>query len=115
MLPVTQNDLRPDKGNCLQAAVASLLDLPLSSVPHFVLHKDWEARFVRFMRQRGSPVVYGQPGPHVTGIAVGKTVRGTHHAVVMENGTVTWDPHPSRDGLTAIDFVYALSIPPRED
>lgn len=35
MKPIFQTIIDPLQGNCLQAAVASLMDLPLEAVPHF--------------------------------------------------------------------------------
>lgn len=40
-------------GNCLQAAMASLLDMKLSKVPHFIRRKDWSRSFVHFLNKRG--------------------------------------------------------------
>lgn len=107
MLPVTQTDTRPDTGNCLQASVASLLGLPLECVPHFILEPSWEIRFMDFMADHDHPVTLVKPEEAVTGIAIGPTVRGTHHAVVLRDGRITWDPHPSRAGLTKTLYVYA--------
>lgn len=41
-------------GNCLQAAVASLLDLNLDEVPHFLVHGDeWFERMKIFLNEKG--------------------------------------------------------------
>jgi hypothetical protein len=80
MTPVDQDrfyepDLPPDqqRGNCLSAVVASLLDLPLAAVPNFVQdhvdHADeaapddagdwnWWTRLHRFITEQGSRMVY---------------------------------------------------------
>lgn len=95
-------------GNCLQAAVASLLDLDLDDVPHFVVHPDWLERLMAFGRAHGYWVRYAQPDAHVPfGIAVGPSPRGVQHAVVWIDGTVAWDPHPSRAGLLRTAMHYA--------
>jgi len=109
MRKVTQTDTGSGTGNCLQAAVASLLELPLSRVPHFILHDDWEIRFMDFMEANGKPVTLRGYEGAVSGIAIGKTVRSTYHAVVMEDGETVWDPHPSRAGLQVVAHVYATS------
>jgi hypothetical protein len=90
-------------GNCLQAAVASLLDLELDAVPHFILHEDWLERMVEFAAQHGYRVIYRPPtAPVAFGLAIGPSPRGVGHAVVCIDGEIVWDPHPSRAGLTAI-------------
>lgn len=111
MLRHTQTVVDKERGNCLQAAVASFLGLPLDDVPHFVLHKDWEARFLRFMREKQKPVRLTTCTDQASGIAVGPTVRGTFHAVVMLDGAMVWDPHPSRTGLLRVSYVYTTDSP----
>lgn len=105
---VTQTIADTETGNCLQAAVATFLGLALDDVPHFVLYPDWEGRMRSFMKAHGQPVHVAAGGPGVSGIAVGPTVRGTEHAVVLVDGVVRWDPHPSRAGLLDIRRVYAV-------
>lgn len=110
MSEVTQTILLGDPsgrpGNCLQAAVASLLDLPLDAVPHFVESTgDWVEELAAFGRDHGYDVTwhgYDQEPPTV-GLAVGGTNRSSEkHCVVYRDGGVVWDPHPSHDGLTSI-------------
>lgn len=98
-------------GNCLQAAVASFLGLPLEEVPHFVLHPNWAHRLRMFAESQGYQldVVPVRERNLCRGIAVGPTVRGTHHAVVIEDGKQVWDPHPSRLGLTSVEYVFTLT------
>lgn len=96
-------------GNCLQAAVASFLELDLDEVPHFVLHKDWARHLRLFAERRGYDLDCASAISPRTGVAVGPTVRGTHHAVVVENEVMVWDPHPSRAGLLHTDFVFTLT------
>lgn len=96
-------------GNCLQAAVASLLDLDLDDVPHFITHDDWLRHLADWGRERGYLIVYRQPDASVPmGIAYGPSVRGVHHAVVMVDGAIVWDPHPARAGLLSVSGVFAF-------
>lgn len=91
-------------GNCLQAAVASLLDLTLDQVPHFLecaAGEDWLDRLVSFGADRGYRVVY-RSDPVAFGLAFGRSPRNASHAVVVLDGEIVWDPHPSRDGLVSI-------------
>ncbi|MHA6764706.1 hypothetical protein [Streptacidiphilus sp. PAMC 29251] len=97
-------------GNCLQAAVASLLDLDLDDVPHFAEHDDWLNRMVDWANARGWKVQQRPPAAIVPiGIAYGPSVRGVTHAVVFSFGDQVWDPHPSRAGLLSISGIYEFS------
>ncbi|ARV77204.1 hypothetical protein FDI21_gp033 [Pseudomonas phage Noxifer] len=89
-------------GNCMQACVASLLNLPLADVPHF--HEDgcdvetfWE-RVEDWLADRHYLLRYGHPEKTLC-IASGKTVRGTNHCVIMRDAELIHDPHPSRVGI----------------
>lgn len=41
MTPVFQTIFDNKRGNCLQAVMASLFDLPLDEVSHFIIQDDW--------------------------------------------------------------------------
>lgn len=90
-------------GNCLQAAVASLLGLELGEVPHFALYDDWLERLVGFAGEHGYTITY-RPVTEAPacGLAFGPSPRGFLHAVVVLDGTIVFDPHPSRDGLVSL-------------
>jgi hypothetical protein len=110
MTPVDQEFLHdPPKqnGDCLRAVTASLLDLPISQVPHFCEAKDGEGWFLRWtlwLQGRGLCVVplCGQQDIAAFHVAIGLSRRGNPHAVVMRNGQVVHDPHPTRDGLASV-------------
>lgn len=104
------DDQDPDTpGNCLQAAVASLLGLDLDAVPHFVQHDDWLERLGAFGQQAGYRVVYRSPGePVPMGVAYGRSPRGVQHAVVVLDGVQVWDPHPSRAGLLSTSGILSF-------
>lgn len=109
-------------GNCLQAAVASLLDLELDDVPHFAVYVDWFAAMRRWARDRGGDFTYfafpvpeqyadaweawsawgREHGAHV--LLSGPSPRGPFwHVVVGDvDRRVVWDPHPSRAGLVEV-------------
>lgn len=94
-------------GNCLQAAVASLLDLDLDDVPHFIEHDNWLQYLVDWGRDHGYLVIDRQPDSVRMGIAYGPAERGVQHAVVMVDGAISWDPHPSRAGLLSVSGVMS--------
>jgi hypothetical protein len=118
MTPVDQEFLHdPPKqnGDCLRAIVASLLDLPLSEVPHFCAEGDGEGWFLRlglWLQARGLCVVplLGPQCIDAFHIAAGPSRRGVRHAVVMRNGRVVHDPHPTREGIESVDQAF-LFVP----
>lgn len=109
-------------GNCMQTAVASLLDLPLDDVPHFVAEPietwwteflDWifarglrltmfEDRFDEIEQYRGGDLITAPlslaPADRLA-IANGMTERGFRHSVLWQHGALVHDPHPSGAGL----------------
>ncbi|MEV6833492.1 hypothetical protein AB0N17_03005 [Streptomyces sp. NPDC051133] len=113
MKPVTQSILHGDPsgrpGDCLRAAVASLLELPLLAVPHFVEYEDWEERLAEFCRaHRYQPILRSPDADVPYGMAWGPSERGVRHAVVWIDGAIAWDPHPTRAGLLRVTQLIAL-------
>lgn len=105
---------QPGKGNCTEAAVASILGLPLDDVPNFradgaEAYKFWSS-FRRFIRSRGyEPIML--PGNHMHDalyLASGPSPRGVNHMVVMRAGKMIHDPHPSRAGIGTVEHVWLL-------
>jgi hypothetical protein len=107
----------PDRmGNCLQAAIASMLDLPLDEVPHFVqIDEDtggninWWTHMVAWLRERGWRVdTRVEPGEVYLG--GGPSPRGAdlHHVAVYRDGELVHDPHPDGTGLVEIRSRWAL-------
>lgn len=103
MIPVDQTylvDTHPlIEGNCLQAAVASIYELPLDAVPHFILFGDfWFAAMAKYVESRGLSIEKVTESSDYV-LAFGPSPRGVRHAVVWKDGKLAHDPHPSRDGL----------------
>lgn len=111
MKPVDQMLFGPegtsDEGNCLPACVASVLELSLDQVPHFLKDPEWETSLLRFLLPLGySPLTldanecrsfgYTPSGYHLIG---GQGPRGLQHEVVGYKGEMVHDPHPSCAGL----------------
>lgn len=103
-------------GDCQRAVIASLLELPISEVPHFLqISKGEPSRYWEllqtFCRTKGyvymttparcGAICYGDEGDLYHEIS-GPSPRGNgvFHAVVGLNGQVAFDPHPSRAGLS---------------
>lgn len=101
-------------GNCMQAAIATLLGLPLDDVPHFAQYDDWDVRFGTWCCERGLiwckfPV--NRIPDWVPCLLAGRSPRGIDHLVVGRGPATVWDPHPSRDGLTSIRSAWVLARP----
>jgi hypothetical protein len=111
---VTQTHLAGDPsgipGNCTQAAVASLLGLDLNEVPHFILIDAWLEYLVTWAALRGWTILrYNPDRPTAFGLASGPSERGVRHMVVMVDGEIAWDPHPSRAGLLRVTDVWEFT------
>ena len=96
--------------NCVGACVASVLEVPSADVPHFGLHGDWSSMLNMWLAARDLwflSVPFRRDGTPWIGVGwhlmIGEGPRGACHTVVGFSGEIVHDPHPSRDGLTAID------------
>lgn len=105
-------------GDCLRAALASLLGLPLQQVPHF-LKEHWgnvqatEDALNRFLSKRGLmmlPLPYAafsqllkaqaqSTGSDCYHLIFGVDHEGDRHACVGRNGQIVHDPHPLKRGF----------------
>lgn len=116
-------------GDCLRAAVASLLDLPLHEVPHFALYRSWWDTMRRWVRDtygldfaclapvNGTvrPYLLGGDDPEWSGLLIGNgpSPRGPfwHVSIVDADLELVHDPHPSDMGLREVVEVFALTQP----
>lgn len=114
MIPVTQTQLHSDqvKGNCLRAAIASILEIGIDSIPKFEeMGEDWFIEFRRWSRDSGYGMVSvyrSNIRPKGYSIASGESPRGIYHSVVAFDGEIVFDPHPSRAGLKEIDRYWVF-------
>lgn len=111
MAEVTQTILHDDPqgriGNCLQAAIASALDLPLDQVPHFAEHPHWQREMANWALGHGYTVLYSPTVDGIPlGVAYGPSPRAPSHAVVVRDGVIVWDPHPPRAGILSVTGVF---------
>ena len=112
------------RGNCLQAALASLLELPLDDVPHFVQdHVDhdgdnvtewnWWHPMLAWLHDRGLSVTSAgvrdpEPGEYVLAMGPSPRGNGIHHVVINRDGQLAHDPHPDATGLVSVQSVYMV-------
>lgn len=108
------------QGNCMQACVASLFNIPMADVPNFAAEKQWFKSFREFICAKGyvinSRVKTADGELHVpTGLHLvsGKSSRGCEHMVIYKNGKLFHDPHPSNEGIEKVlEFWMLLPLDP---
>lgn len=108
---------RGEVGDCVRAATASILGVPIAEVPHFVKDHDhnWRAEWEDWLEARGWNVVEIDPrqGPDCYHLAAGPTIRSKDetalHMVVMKGPWLAHDPHPSHAGLLAANRKFILA------
>jgi len=119
MIAIIQSKLHiPGKqnGNCIAAALASLLEVGLDDVPKFeeMGENRWWIELRKWLKIQGFHLMSWEietgkefylPGYF---IACGPSPRGFEHAVIYKNTEMVHDPHPSRDGLVKMTSVWAL-------
>lgn len=117
MKRITQTKFHADptpesRGNCQQAAVASLLGLELDEVPNFMEAENFWCAVEDFFKSRGLCLIRVSPGIIWPGkcnyLAYGPSKRGVRHACIYNRGVCVWDPHPSRTGLLEVDEINVV-------
>lgn len=108
--PVHQTDIEAlgaNIGNCMQAAAASFLELPLSKVPNFIRMADPERAMAHFFRGLGfelieKPLGFVPPGYY---FEQGISYFGHEHIVLCRGGTLRHEPNPLGRGLMKREIV----------
>lgn len=114
MKPVDQEFLHDAKnnviGDCFRACIASILEVPIDAVPHFVLlGSRWSKVMNGYLEALSKDIewVKGTPPDGVWAIATVKSPRFLDgqrellHSVIWRDGKVVHDPHPSRASMNA--------------
>jgi len=98
MTPVMQNIEGPE-GNCFEACVASILDLPLESVSDFGRDDDWYLFLLEWLDDRDLDGKTHKNQPPGLAIGVQKIQpTGATHAVVYQDGVMIHDPSARKIG-----------------
>jgi len=120
MKPVYQTIYTVPGGNCLQAALASVFELPLEEVPHFasIESDDWWQQCQEWAMERfGLYPVYleASSNPHLSNIRgyhliSVDTPKGSPHMVVGRNTEIVHDPAGrNAEGCTVTGYVLFIS------
>lgn len=96
----------------MQCAMASLLGLPIKRVPDFWAQGEggWWGEVEKFCASEGL-VIECYLGDHEYAgyyLASGPDCRGLPHVVVMKDGKMVHDPHPSGSGIVKQERVYVV-------
>ena len=88
-------------GNCMQAAAASMLELPLSMVPNFIDYSDSFKHMREFFERYGIQLVemHRNVEPHGLYFETGISTQGHEHIVLCRGGRLVHDPNPHGRGL----------------
>lgn len=123
MIPIYQTIIDKGKGNCLSAAIASILEIQLDDVPHFrILEDDWFSHFFDFLikydcefrgTKYGTDVLSYEKGIDGFYIVNGRSrfyVQDPEikHSVVFYKGKLVHDPNPANKGLYTIENCYMI-------
>lgn len=114
-------------GDCFRTALACLLGRPRDAVPHFALYLGWWEEIRRWMRAHDGRDLYyvdatepdhwaaipGEVDDDALVLVGGPSPRGPfgHVCVGRRDGTVLWDPHPSRAGLPEVAEFFVPGPP----
>jgi len=127
LMPQTQRVEGWPDGECVRAAYATILGIPINRVPRLDpaaamgagqdqgdRERAWLASIGLGLVEIAAPHDQELPQeildcmPEVPHLMSGISPRGFGHRVVGIGGRVAWDPHPSRDGLVSIYSVGML-------
>lgn len=108
---------RAEPGDCMRAAIASILELDPTLVPHFVSYRMcettdpwlWWWALVGWTYTVGIRTTFAVEPPAGWSVVSGIGPRGYGHVVVAYDGEVVHDPHPEGGGLVSIDGYYELT------
>lgn len=109
-----------EEGNCFEASIASILEIPIEQVPDFQSTNDagpWMDEFNEWLRLFGLQAVHLEPAERnmelVRDCCCEATIRSPrmywlYHSVVVKNGVVIHDPHPSKESLGKAEKLIAV-------
>lgn len=121
-------------GNCYAAAIASIMELPITEVPNVEVffkfdNGPWQETMLAFLELMGRELVaddrfqvfhsgkfdnderlfdfldYCKDKYYLVS---GKSARGVHHICIYRNGKLVHDPHPTREGLLTEEIFQEL-------
>ena len=122
MKKIKQTILDLKHGNCMQACVASLFELPLNEIPNFM--KDGGDRYDYHLQKwckkknllcldvsiEDEHLLKYFKDIYLIGVGISPRDSNNNHAVIIKNGKIIHDPHPSNKGLMGKPTRYSIFI-----
>lgn len=103
-----------EKGNCFNACVASILEIPIDELPDYSQWACWHYKYQQFLRNNynyGMVTILNKGTNLLTDLIVivsGPGPRGLVHSVLYRNGDLLHDPYPDNNGLDEIQEITLL-------
>ena len=121
MIPVKQTISNFVNGNCMQACVASIMEVPLETIPNFMCDGEefYERNLNAWLKYQNFITIDVVIDKYNTGmlkdcyvIATGESPRSPdlNHAVVYYNGKMVHDPHPDNTGIIGDPKMYTVFV-----
>lgn len=109
-LTTTKFASKGEKGNCLAAALASTLGIPISDVPEFeeMEPKIWKDSLHEWSRKIGVDIIFTKTIPKGFCIGIGRHSNGFLHAVILKDGAFHFDTNGS--GEFYAEHRYCLEV-----
>ena len=116
MIPIDQTRFGEGNGNCFNACLASIMELPIDHFPpYWKWGNEWLAEYNSFLRKHhGLQLLVLLPNVDLWQdgggflqsyhVISGTSSRGIAHSVVGLNGEMVHDPHPDRTGLEKANY-----------
>lgn len=106
-------DNKAESGNCFEACIASLIEIPLKVVPEFCnipKGPEWLALFRQLLNSQGYELdIFGEKCPNGFSIATGFIKDSKiEHSCIYYNGNLFHDPFPNGNGIENIQFYISI-------
>lgn len=115
MTPIEQTILSngDTHGDCVRACTASMLNMSIENVPNFIIFDKWYKKWINFLykhdiKLKKIPFKNNIPTFKNYYFVSGNTCRKTHHMVIMKDGKIVHDPHPSKNGIIDICHIWEI-------
>lgn len=123
MKKIFQTKYGKEKGNCFQAALASLFELKLNDVPDFcniysTETEEWYEQFIKWLRRKGYSSLSVEADDlnrlnykDCYLLITGKNKDDVNHCVIYRNGEVVHNPNKNCKGIKPkqIDIIFPLN------